>query len=84
LIENPYIGMPIKLGNNRNRGCCPNNNGTDMGLNFDNMKLGDLPLAMSYVPFQRWQSTYPLEKALQRGTIFPELDLPFKGGMSHE
>ena len=42
--------------------------------------LADLPLAMCYVPMQRWNTTYPLDRALTRGTIFPELDLPFTGG----
>lgn len=47
---------------------------------FDNMYLGDLPLAMCYVPMQRWNTTYSLQRGLERGTIFPELDLPFTGG----
>lgn len=34
------------------------------------------PLAMAYVPFQQWGKTYDEEKAFERGTIFPELDLP--------
>lgn len=39
------------------------------------------PLAMAYVPFQQWNETYDDDKALARGTLFPELDLPFsKGG----
>ena len=36
-------------------------------------------LAMAYVPWQRWQETYPLEEGFRRGTIFPDLDLPFEG-----
>lgn len=46
----------------------------------DNAYLGSLPPAMCYVPMQRWNTTYPLGKGLSRGTIFPELDLPFSGG----
>lgn len=38
-----------------------------------------LPLAMAYVPLQRWGATYSAQKALQQGTLFPELDLPFEG-----
>lgn len=34
------------------------------------------PLAMAYVPLQKWGQTYDEEKAFKRGTIFPELDLP--------
>lgn len=41
--------------------------------------LYQLPLAMAYVPWQRWGQTYELDKALQVGTIFPELNKPFLG-----
>ena len=41
--------------------------------------LGQFPLAMAYVPWQRFNQTYDLCKALQAGTIFPELDKPFCG-----
>ncbi len=51
------------------------------GHNFDHMKLGDLPLAMSYVPWQKWGQYYTLEEGLTAGTIFPDLNLPFRGGM---
>ena len=37
-------------------------------------------LAMMYVPYQRFENLYDEEKALQRGTLFEELDLPFYGG----
>lgn len=46
---------------------------------FDCTYLGKLPLAMAYVPFQRWRGTYEACVGLERGTIFPELDLPFCG-----
>lgn len=36
------------------------------------------PLAMAYVPLQQWGQTYDEEKAFERGTIFPVLDLPFQ------
>lgn len=38
-----------------------------------------LPLAMAYVPWQHFSETYDLCKALQVGTIFPDLNLPFCG-----
>lgn len=41
--------------------------------------LQGMPLAMAYVPWQEWRNIYNQEKALQRGTIFEELDLPFQG-----
>lgn len=82
MLNEPYIGMPIKLGNvhSSTHMCCEDEI-IKPGGDFDKVRLGDLPLAMSYVPFQNWNETYPLAKALERGTIFPELDLPFKGGI---
>lgn len=42
--------------------------------------LEQSPVGMGYVPWQQWQQTYPLDKGLQRGTIFPDLDLAFYMG----
>ncbi len=39
----------------------------------------EMPYAMAYVPFQKWQKPYDSEAALERGTIFPCLDKPFIG-----
>ena len=39
--------------------------------------LEQFPLAMAYVPFQRWECLYELPKGFQRGTIFSDLDKPF-------
>lgn len=36
-----------------------------------------LPLVMAYVPDQGWEETNEPERALNAGTLFPELDLPF-------
>ena len=41
--------------------------------------LDSLPLAMAYVPMQKWGELYTPSVALDRGTMFPELDLPFIG-----
>ena len=41
--------------------------------------LADMSLAMAYVPWQEWRNIYKAEKAFQRGTIFEELDKPFRG-----
>lgn len=46
-------------------------------INFD--CVDDLPLAMAYVPFQKWRKLYDPQTALKRGTIFEELDLPYIG-----
>lgn len=41
---------------------------------------GSLVLAIATVPMQKWRLTYSPEKALCAGTMFAELNLPFKGG----
>ena len=35
------------------------------------------PLAIASVPVQSWGELYGLEEGFRRGTIFPELDMPF-------
>lgn len=42
------------------------------------------PIGMSYVPWQQWKSVYDIEMAFKRGTLFPELDLPFCCGCNRE
>lgn len=36
-------------------------------------------IAMTYTPWQRWGEVYHAEKGLDRGTLFPALDMPFSG-----
>jgi hypothetical protein len=36
-------------------------------------------LAMAYVPYQKLDKLYDMNAGLKRGTLFPELDLPFIG-----
>ncbi len=45
--------------------------------NYD--ALAGMPIAMAYVPWQIWRKIYDDEKAFCRGTIFEELDKPFRG-----
>lgn len=42
-------------------------------------EISEMALAMAYVPWQHFQSIYEPDKALQVGTIFPELNKPFTG-----
>lgn len=37
------------------------------------------PVAMAYVPMQSFQTTCDLNRAMEAGTIFPELHKPFCG-----
>ncbi|MBA4686009.1 MAG: spore coat associated protein CotJA [Candidatus Galacturonibacter soehngenii] len=41
--------------------------------------LDDFALAVCYVPWQHWNKIYDLDKGLEVGTIFPELNKPFLG-----
>lgn len=63
----PYIGMPVASLNRRNS----RNYSYCMGVD-------SCPLAMTYTPWQCWGETYEPSIALARGTIFPELDLPWE------
>ena len=38
------------------------------------------PLAMAYVPIQKFTDLYTAAEGYRIGTIFRELDLPWKGG----
>lgn len=38
------------------------------------------PIAMAYVPIQKFNHLYSATEGYQVGTLFKELDLPFKGG----
>lgn len=64
--DNAFVRLCGKDEENGGMGGCPDS-------------LESMPLAMAYVPRQKWNTTYTLEEGLERGTIFPELDLPFTG-----
>ena len=53
------------------------NNGYNMNIRTENAPR---QLAMVYSPYQHFKELYSLDKALERGTIFAQLDLPFEGG----
>ena len=40
--------------------------------------LSGLPLAYAYVPIQAWRMLYSPDVALDRGTLFEELDKPME------
>ena len=42
--------------------------------------LAGMAPAMAYVPWQQWSEPYEMEHGFCRGTIFPQLDLPFLCG----
>lgn len=55
----------------------PNNNACI--INSDKNNMSHFPIGMAYIPWQSWRRIYRSEIALERGTIFQELDLPFLG-----
>lgn len=53
---------------------------TIQSMSCQNNSEPDMPVAMAYVPWQpAFHHTFPLCKALQSGTIFPDLCKPFCG-----
>lgn len=50
---------------------------------WDRNCFNNAPYGMSYVPWQRWEELFCPEDALQKGTTFPSLVMPFvgKGGL---
>ena len=50
-------------------------------LNKCNFSCVDtFPLAMAYIPMQKFENLYSVEEALCSGTLFKDLDKPFYGG----
>lgn len=43
------------------------------------VSIDNKAVAMAYVPWQRWNEVYSIDKALDCGTLFPELNKPFMG-----
>lgn len=41
--------------------------------------LEGMPIAMAYVPWQMWRNICDIEKGFSSGTIFEELNKPFRG-----
>lgn len=59
-----------RVAEQRNTGC---------GCEHHREDLAEMPLAMAYVPWQKWRDIYDVCEGFQRGTIFAQLDMPFKG-----
>lgn len=66
----PRLSMPAP---DHNGGCgCASCCGSAWGLH-------EYPLGSVYSPCQEWRNLYSPTKALAKGTLFTELDLPFEG-----
>lgn len=53
------------------------NGDTDYRMNYGREQRQGASLAMVYSPMQEWQELYDAETALQKGTLFKELFMPF-------
>ncbi len=42
--------------------------------------MGSMRLAHAYVPYQYYSNSYPPEEALRKGTLYPELYMPYRPG----
>lgn len=51
----------------------------DLDVATGTMRWMECRLQWAYVPWQSWRHIYEAGKGFHRGTIFEELDLPFKG-----
>ena len=93
--NNPYMRRAnCGCGNNNNscnsNSCMANNDGRNLSMSAPVYRersgcsdrddaLDGMSIAMAYVPWQSWRHIYEAGKGFHRGTIFEELDLPFKG-----
>ena len=50
-----------------------------MTINKNPTVCDELPLAQATIGVQKWREIYERDKALMRGTLFCELDKPFRG-----
>ncbi len=57
----------------------PTSNGANSPITYIPPLPRDPQVTMAYVPYQNMNHTYLPEEALDRGTLFPELDKPFLG-----
>lgn len=61
------------------RGCIKQPDTRQGNMSNDEQSLEYLPVAMAYVPWSSWKNIYEVEKGFRRGTIFQNLDKPFRG-----
>lgn len=52
-------------------------------MNYYSFSPLNMPLAMAYVPWQKWTNVYEPDEGFYAGTIFAELDKPYRGGCCH-
>lgn len=91
-MGNAYLQQRQNQGNTRDTSCtmcgatreetcssCTADMRDSKNMNAYTIEDLHMPLAMAYVPWQKWCDIYETCKGFQRGTIFSELDKPFMG-----
>lgn len=59
--------------------CPPQTQKMTHGGTAEDACLAHMTIAMAYVPWQQWAHIYQIDQGFHRGTIFEELDKPFRG-----
>ncbi len=67
------------MDDRRNVNCQNRNTHANCGCMANDNASQKMVLAMAYVPWQRWENLYELDQALMAGTIFADLNKPFRG-----
>jgi hypothetical protein len=49
-------------------------------MNNSSNRNRKMKLAHAYVPFQHYSNKYPLDEVLNKGTLFPDLWMPYRQG----
>ena len=57
---------------------CPDNK-CNYNMDYDDKCFDNKPLAIAYVPWQKWKNVMCAKEGMEHGTIFAELVMPFKG-----
>lgn len=73
----PY-GMPFDNRNNNTRRVDMEPD-CDRDCDKGNEPVDEMMIGMTYTPWQKWRDLYDVEKGYCCGTIFAELDKPFRG-----
>ena len=79
-MQRPHLPEPLHT--NTGNSCGPVNQRMTGNSDrcADNRSTGSSCGCVDQVPMQRWNQVYDMSRGLTRGTIFPELDLPFVMG----
>ena len=79
-MQRPHLPEPLHT--NTGNSCGPVNQRMTGNSDrcADNRSTGSSCGCVDQRPMQRWNQVYDMSRGLTRGTIFPELDLPFVMG----